>query len=215
MTGNISDSEEIVSSGNELIDATQNAIIGAAENVSEVFEVAEKTLAHAHAEDIPFYADVEFWVGMAFILAIAVLAIPACRVIKSALQKRVMNVVNDIEEAIKLRDDAQTLLANYERKFADTEKEAAEIVERARQNIEMTRQDEIAKMQAAFASKEKEVKRRITSATEKARNEINLSASRISIVMAQAAIQNYLNKTDKSRLIDDAIDDLDKLLPSA
>ena len=53
-----------IPNGNDLIDATQNAIIDAAENVSEVFDKANPDVAH-QITDVPFYADVEFWVGMA------------------------------------------------------------------------------------------------------------------------------------------------------
>ena len=68
--------EAPIQTGNDLIDATQNAIIDAAENVSEVFEKNNPDISH-QLENVPFYADVEFWVGMAFVLAICVLAKPA------------------------------------------------------------------------------------------------------------------------------------------
>ena len=50
-----------------LIGATQNAIMNAAENVSEALGVAGKA-AVPEIHEAPFYADVEFWVGMAFVL---------------------------------------------------------------------------------------------------------------------------------------------------
>ena len=131
--------------GNDLINATQNAIIDAAENVSEVFDKANPDIAHQIA-DVPFYADVEFWVGMAFILSIAVLAKPAYRFLKDAMHGKIDSVKNQISDAEKLRDDAQELLAQYERKFATTEAEVAEILKQAEKNIANQKKNDLAQL---------------------------------------------------------------------
>lgn len=195
--------------GDSLIDATQNVIINAAENVSEVLGATGKAAVN-ELHDVPFYQEVEFWVGMAFVLAIAVLLKPAFKFIKNALQGRVNKVISDIEEAAKLRDDAQSLLADYERRFVNVDNEAQQIAENSRQNIKNLKEKELAKLKSTLENKEAETERRIKAATEKARNEINLSASAASALLAQKAINHYLQNTDKSKLIDEAIADLDK-----
>lgn len=198
-------------SSNGLIDSTQNAIMGAAENVSHVID-AGKAAVQSHLTEEPLYMEVHFWVGVAFILAMLVLLKPAYKFIKSALQRRVDKVINDIDEAVKLRDDAQALLAEYERKFVNVEQEAAQIVAQGKQNLRRMQQAETAQMKVDLQNKEKEAERRIKSATEKAKNEINLSASKISVCLAQKAINQYLQNNDKQKLIDDAIDELDKFV---
>ena len=198
-------------SGNTLIDATQNVIIDAAENVSQALGITgNNTPIEVH--EIPFYADVEFWVGIAFILSVLLLAKPLGKYIKSALQRRIGKVINDIDEAMKLRDDAQQLLAEYEKKFRDAKTLSVEIVERSRRNLQTIKNKELQKLETDLRNKEKEAERRIATATEKAKQEINISASHFSIDFAQKAINNYLQKTDKSRLIDDAIAELDKFI---
>ena len=161
-------------SNNGLIDSTQNAIMGAAENVSHVID-AGKAVVQLHLHNEPIYTEVHFWVGVAFILSVLVLLKPAYKFIKAALQRRVERVINDIDEAVKLRDDAQTLLAEYERKFVNVEQEVAEIVAQGTQSLQRLQQSETAQMKADLQNKEKETERRIKSATEKAKNEINLS----------------------------------------
>lgn len=194
-----------------LIDATQNVIINAAENVSEVLGATSKS-AVAELPEIPIYKEVEFWVGMAFILAVAVLLKPAIKFVKKALQERVNKVISDIDEAVKLRDDAQQLLADYERRFVNAENEAQQIAETSRQNIKNLKERELAKLKSTLDSKETETERRIKAATEKARTEINLSASVAATELAQRAVKHYLQNTDKSRMIDEAIADLDKFI---
>jgi F-type H+-transporting ATPase subunit b len=205
--------EETLPSGNDLIDATQNAIIDAAENVSEALTSAEKTVqAEPLPEAEPFYADVEFWVGVAFILVVVILIKYGYATVVGLLKARIKNVSNEIDDAIKLRDDAQKLLAEYERKFINTESEVQSIVEQAKQNIETLRREETTKLKNDIKSKEADVQRRIAGSIEKAKSEINASIGQRSVFLAQTAVKNYLDNTDKSRLIDDALEDLDKLL---
>lgn len=197
--------------GNDLIDATQNAIIDAAENVSEVFDKANPDIAHQLTE-VPFYADVEFWVGMAFILSIVALAKPAYRFLKSAMRGKIESVKNQIADAEKLRDDAQELLAQYERKFAATESEVAEILKQAEKNIANQKKNDLATLKENTAVKEKEIKRRILSSTENAMAEINQSVARSSVEVAKKAILAHISKANKSTLIDEAIVSLDKFI---
>ena len=200
-----------LSNGNDIIDATQNAIIDAAEYVSEVFDKANPDIAHQIA-DVPFYADVEFWVGMAFILAIVLLAKPAYKFFKEAMHNKIDSVKNQIDEAVKLRDDAQDLLAEYERKFSTTDDEVAKIRALAEKNIANQKKNDLAALKENTAVKEKEIKRRIASSTESAMAEINQSVATSVIELARNAILKHINKANKSSFIDNAINNLDKFI---
>lgn len=197
--------------GNDLIDATQSAIIDAAENVSAVLDKVNPAAA-PHTEVIPFYADVEFWVGMAFILTLVILAKPGIKFIKDAMRKKIASVVSEIDEAQKLRDDAQKLLAEYEKKFRSTDEETKGILANAEKNIENQKKNELSKMKERSALREKEAKRRMAGSTQKALDEINLSVSGRAVRLAKESIFAYIDKAGKSRLIDEAIADLDKFL---
>jgi F-type H+-transporting ATPase subunit b len=76
----------------------------------------------------------EFWVGVAFLGFLALLAyykVPG--LITKALDDRAETLRKEIEEARKLRDEAANLLADYKRRQADAQTEAASIIERAKQ----------------------------------------------------------------------------------
>lgn len=208
VTEEITDNLPNLSTGNGLIDATQNVIINAAENVSEALG-ATKVPVDEVAE-LPFYGEVEFWIAAAFVLSVCVLFRPLGKFIKNSMQNRVNKVINDINEATKLRDDAQNLLADYQRRFINAEKEAEQIVGRARQNMQNIKNNELARLKTDLSNKEKEANRRISAANTKAAEEINAFAGKAAIDLAQKAINKYLQNTDKSRLIDEAIADLDK-----
>lgn len=196
------------SAGQELIDATQNIIMDAAENVSEVISAGKAVAGEIH--ETPYYMEVEFWVAVAFVLAVCVLLKPLVKVIRNGLYRRIDKVIQDISDSAKLRDDAQVLLAEYERKFIDAQKEAEQIIQKSQAGLENLKRRELANLKSELKDKEKEAERRIAAATRKAQDEINLSASKISVNLAQRTINRYLQNTDKSQLIDEAIAELDK-----
>lgn len=198
-----------IGTGDGLIDATQSVIMNAAENVSEALGVAGKTAVGEVAE-LPFYAEVEFWIGMAFVLSVCVLCKPLGKFIRKALQNRVNKVISDIEEAAKLRDDAQTLLADYQRNFINAEKEAHSIVEDAHKSIQNIKNKELAKLKVDLENKEKEANRRIAASNAKVAKEICSFAGTASVELANKVINRYLQSADKTKLIDDAIAELDK-----
>lgn len=204
----------LIPSGQDLIDATQNAIMDAAENVSEAIGAAGKT-AVTELPESPFYTEVHFWVGIAFVLAILCIIKPIVKFSRAALQRRINKVVDDIDNAAKLRDDAQELLANYERKFVNAQDEAQKMIQNARKNMQNIKKRETERLKIELQNKERETERRIAAATEKTKAEINLSASKASINLAYKAINRYLQRTDKSKLIDEAIAELDKFVQKA
>ena len=206
----LSETEPLIN-GNELIDATQNAIVGAAENVSEALTLTEKPQDVHQEEDVPLYMDVEFWVGMSFVLVVLMIAKPVWRTVKQGLQNSIQAVIDKIDEAVKLRDDAQNLLADYERRCNDVDERVAKISAQTQKNIVSYREREMKNLQRELDRKQKEVEARIERATQTAKDEINASLSVKAIDLAEKAIERHLNESDKVRLIDEAIASLGKI----
>ena len=69
----------------EIIDATQNAVLDAADSVVNALETTAQELG-GHAE--PFYQSAEFWVAMSFVLAVVALARPVWKMLRHMLRKR-------------------------------------------------------------------------------------------------------------------------------
>lgn len=193
---------ENINSGKEIIDAAQNAVMQAADDVSGIIENTAEQL-HGHEEI--FYQSAEFWVGVAFVLVVLLLAGPIGRLVRSMLNKRIDNITKRIHDAAELRDEAQKLLADYEKKFLNADKEAQAILNKSQKEIEYLKKENLAKLEEEMKIKEKEAEDRITASKEKAAREISDLTSELTIKTVKAAIVKNLDAKTQNKLIDDSI----------
>ena len=85
--------------------------------------------------------DQTFWVALAFVMFIAVVYKPVSRKMAAALDARAEKIKQELDEAVRLREEAQALLAGYERRQNEALKEAEDILGHAREEAErQTRQ---------------------------------------------------------------------------
>ncbi len=203
-----------VSNGKELLDATQNAVIEAVGNVSEILEKSEtktQAVVEEQSDETPFYAEAEFWVGVAFILLVVGLFAPISKVIKSLLKAKIDGIVNRIDSAIKLRDDAQTLLADYERKLRNADSDASAIVEQAKNRIELQKQQQINQLDNELRIKTQEMENLIKSSVDAAKKEILQKVCEKSIHIAAETLKTKIGDAEHDLLIDKSIEKLKNL----
>ena len=84
------------------------------------------------------FATPEFWVAAAFILVVGFLFKPVARILTGALDARAAKIRTQIEEARRLREDAQAVLAEYQRKQRDAMAEAEKIIAGAKETAART-----------------------------------------------------------------------------
>ncbi|MEM7446157.1 MAG: hypothetical protein AAF414_22750, partial [Pseudomonadota bacterium] len=91
-----------------------------------------------HAEG--FFQDTYTYTGLSLLLLIIIAARPAWRAIAGMLDGRADRIRNELDEAQKLREEAQAALANFQRKQRDAMAEAEGIMQHAREESERIRQ---------------------------------------------------------------------------
>lgn len=192
----------------EIIDATQDAVLNAADNVVSVIEnTAHEISGHSEV----FYQSAEFWVAVSFVLVVVLLARPVGKIAYRLLKKRGENIAGRIYEVECLKEDAQKLLSEYERKYRKAEQEAQEILARSEREINLLKRENLAKLEDAMANKEREAKARIVSAQEKAVQEIAAQTSSLTISAVKAVLAKTLDERQQDRLIDESIELLGKI----
>ncbi len=76
--------------------------------------------------------DEKFWVGVSFLLFIALMWKPVGAFLGKALDSRSQKIKEELDRAVQLREQAQAILASYQRKHAEAVEEAEKIVEHAK-----------------------------------------------------------------------------------
>jgi F-type H+-transporting ATPase subunit b len=160
-----------------------------------------------------FLNNTEIVVAIGFVIFLGVLVyfgVPG--MIARMLDARAVRIKQELDEARALRDEAQTLLAGYERRQKEVKAQAEDIVTAARAEAE----------KAAEAAKEdirNSVARRLRTATEQiaaaeqgAIRQIKDQAVTVAVAAAGDVLRDRMKAADANRLIDAAIAEVgDKL----
>ena len=158
------------------------------------------------------FHDVEFWIALAFIVAVVVLIKKAAPGITGGLDARATRIKDEIEEAKRLRAEAEATLADYQRKQRDALAEAQAIVARAKEDAERIGREAEAELDAALKRREASTLDKIAQAEAKALAEVRNVAVDVAIETTRLLLQETLDKARGSKLIDDAIEELPKRL---
>jgi F-type H+-transporting ATPase subunit b len=165
---------------------------------------AETGAGHA----APFYATPEFYVAAAFILVVALAYRPVMRAITAGLDTRSGQIKGKLDEARRLREDAQALLAEYQRKQRDALQEAEAILTHAREEAARLKTEAEAGLEASIARREQQAVDRIAQAEAQAVAEVRNLAVDIAIGAAGTLVAGQMTAERANGLIDGAIKDL-------
>ena len=154
------------------------------------------------------FSSPEFWVAVAFVIFVVLVAKPIKAFFTSALDARSERIRTEIAEAQSLREEAQKLLADYKRKQRDALKEAEEIIAHAKLESErlgeQTRQD----LEVALRRREQAAVEKIAQAEAQALQEVRDQAVDVALSATARLISESLDKTKSDALVDQSIRDL-------
>lgn len=186
---------------NEIIDATQNAVLNAAGTVVNAIENTAQGLAHSE----PFYQSAEFWVAVSFLLVFFGMMRPICKLGRRMLRKRANRIGKRIEDASNLKEEAQKLLAEYERKSRRAKQEAQEILARSEREVNLMRKEQMARLEKDMEIRSRDAKSRIKSAQDNAVKEISAQVAERTVATVKAVLNQKLDAKTQSAMIDESI----------
>lgn len=153
--------------------------------------------------------DASFWVGVAFFAFVGVmLYYRVHRMIIDALDERAARIQGELEEAQRLREEAQAMLAGYERKQRDAMSEIEAIRQHARE--EAAREAVLAaeKLDESLKRREQLALEKIALAEAQAAQEVREAAVEAAIAAAREVIRARLDDERARTLVDETIKDL-------
>lgn len=156
-------------------------------------------------------AEAEFWVAVGFVVLIGVfLKLGVPKLIGGLLDKRAAAIADELEEAKKLREEAEALLASYKAKTADVEKEAARILTDAKAEAAHFATESRAQLKAQIERRAKQAQDKIEQAETQALSEIRGLAADAATAAAERLIAARLDDKHSATLIAESL----KVLPT-
>lgn len=163
----------------------------------------------------PFFSlrNTDFVVLLAFLVFVGVLVFfKVPKMIGGLLDKRAEQIRAELNEARALREEAQKLLASYERQHREVTEQAERIVKHAHEEAATAAEEAKASLAASVERRLKAAEEQIASAEAAALREVRERAMQIAVAAAGDAIAKALTATDANGLIDAAIKDVEAKL---
>ncbi|MDE0334850.1 MAG: F0F1 ATP synthase subunit B [Defluviicoccus sp.] len=150
----------------------------------------------------------EFWVAVGFVILVAGVARPVWRGLTQALDARSERIERTLDEAQTLHEEAQHLLAEYQRKQRDAAREAAQMIEQARGEAERLRVEAVENLERTIERRKALAQEKISQAETEAVRAVREAAVDIAIAATARVIGERLGEDRAGALIDDAVKDL-------
>ncbi len=165
--------------------------------------------APAYAADGPFFSlkNTDFVVLIGFIVFFGILfyfKVPG--LLMGMLDKRAAGIQSDLDEAKALREEAQSLLASFERKAKEVEGQAERIVAQAKEEAELSAEQAKKDLEVAIERRLAAASDRINQAEANAVKEVKDRAVSIAIDAAAQVLQAQKSKSTLSSAADAAIE---------
>ena len=155
--------------------------------------------------------DAEFWVAVAFVLFMVVLGyFGVHRTIIDTLDKRRARIKAELDEARRLREEAEKLLADYQRKQDEAQQEAEAIVAGAMAEAERMAADADAKLVDFVARRTKMAETKIAQAEEQALADVRSAAAEAAVTAAERILAQAAHGKVAESLIAQGIEDVKK-----
>jgi F-type H+-transporting ATPase subunit b len=144
----------------------------------------------------------EFWVAVSFVLFIGVIVYAgAHKKIIGALDDRSARIKAELDEARRLREEAGRLLAEYQRKQREAEREAEAIVAEAKAEAERVAAEARVKMEEFVARRTKQAETKIGQAEAQALADVRAAAADAAVAAAETILRN----SAKGQVADDLL----------
>ena len=149
-----------------------------------------------------FLAEPEFWVAVGFVIFVGVLVyVGVPKMLLDALDDRAKRVQAEFDEARRLKEEAQKLLAEYKAKQRQADEEAAAIIEGAKAEAERIAAESKIKMEDFVARRTKMAETKIAQAEAQAIADVRAAAAEAAV----SAAEKILTDSVKGKVADDLI----------
>ncbi len=155
-------------------------------------------------------ANAEFWVGVGLLifLGIVIFVAKAPKAINAALDAKSAKIQADLDEAARIREEAQRLLTQLKAERAEAEAQAKDMLAAAQEEARRYEADAKAKLEESLARRQQLAERKIANAEAQAAAEVKAAAADLAAQAAEVVLTQRLPGVKTDPLVDRAISQL-------
>jgi len=150
-----------------------------------------------------FWAAQTFWLSLIFIFLYMMVWKIFLPKITNNIENRKMKVLNDINEAQKLKDNAEKKFQEYKKIIEDARKEAKKIILENKKKLDKNIKDKKQKFDEEIEKEIKNVEKEIISLKETSKSSVNKIAVEISSEIVMQITGAKVNTSNVSAIVDD------------
>ena len=155
--------------------------------------------------------DAEFWVAVSFLILLGVFGyLGVHRQLGKALDERQARIKGELDDARRLKEEAAALLAEYQGRHQDAEREAAQIIATARAEAERTATEAHAKLDDFVARRRKMAEAKIALAEAQALADVRSAAAEAATAAAERILTQTVKGPIAAELLSQGIEDVKK-----
>ena len=156
--------------------------------------------------------DPTFWVAVAFFVFMGLMVWKARKPMLDGLDARAERIRAELDEAQRLREEAQKTLAGYKRKQRDAAKEAEDLLANAKHEAELLSKQAAEDLRATLARREKAALEKIAQAEVQAVQDVRAQAVDIAIAATAKLLSENVDPQRDQAMVDQAIKELGQKL---
>ncbi|HVM64699.1 MAG TPA: F0F1 ATP synthase subunit B [Acidimicrobiales bacterium] len=145
------------------------------------------------------------WGILAFAIVVFLMWKYAFPSVKKGMDARTERIRESLSSAEQAKDDAEAVLAEYQRQLADARNEANRIIEEARQTADALRRDLTARAEADAAEIRNRATADIEAAKDRAMDELRSQLTDLAIGLAERVVRTNIDRDSNARLVDEYI----------
>ncbi len=150
----------------------------------------------------------QFWVLVAFIVFVGLVFNPIKKILQKSLDSKIQDIKNSINDAEKLKNDAQKTLSEIKKRQNEVIKEIELIKEEVKEKIKLNEEDANIKLKEQIEKHNNLNSMKIEQLTREANNEIQKYLLESSLATVEDILVKKLQNKEKQDLIDKSIDEI-------
>ena len=150
-------------------------------------------------------AEAEFWVGVGLVIFLAIAIWKGRGAILGTIDAQAVKVRTDLDEAARLRAEAETLLKQLQAERAEAERQSAEMLVNARAEAERTAAEAKIRLDEQIARRQQLAERKIANAEAQAAAEVKAAAAEMAAQAAERILATRLAEGRPDPMLDRGI----------